>query len=431
MSLELKKEKNEELKLLQKEEFEKRNNELCLIASENYPSEAVLEASGSIFQCKYAEGFPKKRYYQGCEVVDKMEQKCIDKCLELFNASEDYYANVQPNSGSSANMIVYNAILNPNDTILSMDTSAGGHISHGHPKSFLSKYFNVQTYGVNEEGWLDYDNIEKLALEIKPKLIIAGASNYSREIDFERFKSIADKCGAYLMADIAHISLLVAKGLHQSPVGLADFITSTTHKQLAGPRGAFIIYKKEFDKQIKLSTIPGLFGGPLENQIFAKLVCFEENLNENAEIMAHKIVDYAQKFAFILKLHGIPILTNGTDNHLMTIDLSDFEQSGKQVAEMLEKVGIIVNCNAVPNDKRSFLETSGIRLGMPALVKRGLSSAEITLLAEYIGSFLENLKLNNEKNVEYDLNKLKNCVEYLTELYNLKQIYPNLYKKLY
>lgn len=420
-----------DFKDLERAEFEKRNNELCLIASENYPSEAVLEASGSIFQCKYAEGFPNKRYYQGCSIVDNMEQLCIEKCLELFNAKEDYYANVQPNSGSSANMIVYNAILNPNDTILSMDTSAGGHISHGHPKSFLAKYFNVVTYGVNDDGWLDYDNIEKLAIENKPKLIICGASNYSREIDFKRFKEIADKVGAYLMADIAHISLLVAKGLHQSPVGFADFITSTTHKQLAGPRGAFIIYKKEFDKQIKLSTIPGLFGGPLEHQIYAKLVCFQENLKNEARIKAEKIIKYAKIFEDVFNKNDIELLTNGTDNHLMTINLTKFNISGKKFAELLEECGIIVNCNAIPNDKRSFLETSGIRLGVPAIVTRGVEENVCFNIAYYIAQILIDIQKNDNIKLKKDKYLLKNVVKYSTESYKLSNIYKNMYKKLY
>lgn len=420
-----------DLKDLERKEFDKRDSELCLIASENYPSEAVLEASGSIFQCKYAEGFPNKRYYQGCEVVDEMEQLCINKCLELFNADKtEYCANVQPNSGASANMIVYNAVLNPGDVILSMDTSAGGHISHGHPKSFLSKYFNVQTYGVNDEGWLDYNEIEKLANTYKPKLIICGASNYSRKIDFKRFRQIADGVGAILMADIAHISLLVAKGFHQSPVGIADFITSTTHKQLAGPRGAFIIYRKEFDKQIKLSTIPGLFGGPLENQIYAKLQCFEENLQESAMRKAKNIIRYAKVFEDIFKRHNIPLLTGGTDNHLMTINLTNFNISGKEFAKILEECGIIVNCNAIPNDKRSFLETSGIRLGVPALVTRDVGESCCELIATYISDMLISIK-DGYENLEYcGKNSLKNLVKMITKQHPLSKIYPKMYQKL-
>ena len=413
---------------LELKEFNKRNSEICLIASENYPSQDVLDASGSIFQCKYAEGFPNKRYYQGCEVVDEMEQKCIDKCLELFNADKnEYLANVQPNSGASANMIVYNAILQPGDNVLAMDTSAGGHISHGHPKSFLAKYFSVNTYGVDDNGWLDYEEIEKQAMKIKPKLIVCGASNYSREIDFDKFKEIANKCGAYLMADIAHISLLVAKGLHKSPIGVADFITFTTHKQLAGPRGGCIIYKKEFDKQIRLSTIPSLFGGPLEHQIYAKLVCFEENLKPEAEIKAKKIIEYAKVFADTLKDLNCKLLTGGTDNHLMTIDLSDdkYKYSGKYIAEQLAEIGIITNCNAVPNDKRSFLETSGIRIGVPAIVTRGFTREDVKELAGIVAKLIYQLHWAFS---EHDLKCVKTIykmqVQNLCKRYDLCKIYP-------
>lgn len=411
-------------KNLELKEFEQLNNSIVLIASENYPSQNILNASGSIFQLPYCEGFPNKRYYQGCEVVDEMEELCINKCLELFNAKSEYNANVQPNSGASANMIVYNAILQPGDRVLAMDTSAGGHISHGHPLSFLAKYFNVKTYGVNEDGYLDYDEIEKIAKEFKPKLIICGASNYSRIIDFERFAEIRDIVrqynDCYLMADIAHISLLVAKGLHPTPVGFADFITSTTHKQLAGPRGAFIIYRKEFDKEIKRSTIPSLFGGPLEHQIFAKLVCFEENLTDKATENAHNIVKYAKIFEEEFKNKGVKLLANGTDNHLMTIDLTDYPYSGKEVAEMLEIAGVIVNCNAIPNDKRSFLETSGIRLGVPAIVTRGFNEEDCRLLAISIASFIESLKTDKS---EHLLAFLKHTVRELTKKYSLTKIY--------
>lgn len=418
-------------KELELKEFNKRNSEICLIASENYPSQDILNASGSIFQCKYAEGFPNKRYYQGCEVVDEMEELCINKCLELFNAKSEYNANVQPNSGASANMIVYNAILQPGDKVLAMDTSAGGHISHGHPLSFLAKYFNVKTYGVDNNGYLDYEEIEKIAKEFKPKLIVCGASNYSRIIDFKRFAEIRDMVrqynDCYLMADIAHISLLVAKGLHPTPVGFADFITSTTHKQLAGPRGAFIIYKKEFDKEIKRSTIPSLFGGPLEHQIFAKLVCFEENLTDKATENAYNIVKYAKIFEKEFKNKGVKLLANGTDNHLMTIDLTDYPYSGKEVAEMLESAGVIVNCNAIPNDKRSFLETSGIRLGVPAIVTRGFNEEDCRLLAISIASLIKGLESNQS---EHTLSFLKYTVRELAKKYSLTNIYDKYLQKL-
>lgn len=406
----------------EKREYIKRNSELCLIASENYPSQDVLNASGSIFQLKYAEGFPGKRYYQGTEVVDEMEQECIEKCLKLFNASSEYYANVQPNSGASANMIVYNAVLKPGDKVLAMDVKAGGHISHGHEKSFLSKYHLVETYDVTDDGLLDYEQIRQQAIKLSPKLIICGASNYSRIIDFNKFKQIADECGAYLMADIAHISALVAKGEHPSPVGLADFITSTTHKSLKGPRGAFILYKQDFDKQIKLSTIPGLFGGPLEHQIYAKLVCFNEMLTTKATIYTSQIIKNAKTMEMCFKQNNIPIVSNGTDNHLMTIDLTNFNITGRELAMLLEECGVIVNCNTVPNDKRSFLETSGIRIGTPAITARGLEESDVYSLTQRISDVI-NCFTDNCLQIEDCKESLKNTVRLLVNLYPLSRIY--------
>lgn len=406
------------------EEFEKRDRELCLIASENYPSQEVLNASGSIFQLKYAEGFPNQRYYQGCEIVDLMEQDCIDTCLELFNAKDEYLANVQPNSGASANMIVYNAILNAGDTVLAMDVKAGGHISHSHPKSFIAKYHNVIPYGVNEYGLLDYEYIEELAEKHKPKLIIAGASNYSREIDFKKFKEIADKVGAYLMADIAHISILVAHGLHQSPVGLADFITFTTHKCLKGARGGVVIYKKEFDKSIKLSTIPSLFGGSLEHQIYAKLVCFKEALTDEARDYSARIIKNSKEMERWFHINNIPIVTGGTDNHLMTINLTNFNISGKQLAEQLEECGVICNCNTVPNDKRSFLETSGIRLGTPAITARGLDLTDVYFLTDGIAKLINCYRDDYyDKNIEETKQYLSKIVKNIVDKYPLSMIY--------
>lgn len=407
-------------------EFEKRNNELCLIASENYPSQAILDASGSIFQLKYSEGFAGRRFYAGCEIVDEMEQECIDKCLKLFKAEEDYYANVQPNSGASANMIVYNAILKPGDHVLAMDVKAGGHISHGHEKSFLAKYHTVETYGVTDKGLLDYDEIEKQALKFSPKLIICGASNYSREIDFKRFKEIADKCGAYLMTDIAHISALVAHGLHNSPVGLADFITSTTHKSLKGPRGAFIIYKKDFDKQIKLSTIPGLFGGPLQHQIYAKLICFNEMLTPAAKMYTEQIIKNAKEMASCFVREGISLVSDGTDNHLMTIDLTNFNITGRELANLLESCGVITNCNTVPNDKRSFLETSGVRLGVPAITARGFDTAEVYWLTKQIANVINCFKPNSSYNIEEAKHTLMSTVNLLVTLFPLTKIYKQV-----
>lgn len=410
-------------------EFLKRDKELCMIASENYPSQDVLDASGSIFQLKYAEGFPYKRYYQGTEVVDSMEQDCIDTVLKLFNAEEDYLANVQPNSGASANMIVYNAVLEPNDTVLAMDVKAGGHISHSHPKSFLAKYHNVVSYGVDEDGRLDYDKIENLAIVIKPKLIVCGASNYSQEIDFKRFRSIADKVGAKLMTDIAHISLLVAHGLHQSPIGLADFVTFTTHKCMKGPRGGVILYKSEYDKAIKLSTIPSLFGGSLEHQIYAKLVCFNEALTKKSREYSSQIIKNAKVFENVFKEYKIPIVSGSTENHLMTIDLTDFDISGKKMAELLEECGIITNCNSVPNDKRSFLETSGVRIGTPAITARGLNEDECNSLARSMARLINCFKGEvSYDNFLKDKEDLSYIVKKIVESHPLSEIYPKLSK---
>lgn len=419
-----------QIKELEQQEFTKRDKELCLIASENYPDEDILEASGSIFQLKYAEGFPHKRYYQGCEIVDKMEQECIDKCLELFEAQDNYYANVQPNSGASANMIVYNAVLEPQDYVLAMDVQSGAHISHGHPKSFLAKYHNVVTYGVNQNGLIDYEEVEKLAMEYKPKLIICGASNYSPIIYFQKFKEIANKCGAYLMTDIAHISTLVAHGLHPSPIDIADFITFTTHKMLAGSRGGVIIYKKEFDKQIKLSTIPSLFGGPLEHQIYAKLLCFNKMLQPEAKKYSEQILSNMKAIENQFKIAGIPVVSNGTFNHLLTVDLTNFDITGKQLAELLEECGVICNCNSIPNDKRSFLETSGIRIGTPAVTKRGLNKIDCQTLGYHIAYLINCFKLDNH-NLISGKKHLKHYVEYLVSRYPLKNIYPKMYDRLF
>ena len=422
----------EDLKQLEYREFQKRDNELCMIASENYPSEDILDANGSIFACKYSEGMPFKRYYQGCEVIDEMEQMCIDECLKLFKAQDEYYANVQPNSGCSANLIVYNAVLQPDETVLSMDVSAGGHISHSSNKSFLAKYHNVVTYGVNDESWLDYDEIERIALECKPKLIICGASNYSRIIDFKRFKEIADKVGAYLMADIAHISMLVAHGQHPTPVGLADFITFTTHKTMRSTRGGCIIYKKEFDKQIRLSTIPSLFGGALQNHVYAKLVGFVEAQKPETKLYAQQIIDNAHALASAFLDNGIPLVSGGTDNHLMTVDLTNYNISGKQLAVLLEQCGIIVNCNAVPNDKRSFLETSGIRIGVPAVTTRGLDVVEVYRIGSMISDIIKTFyKMDGSDDTLNFKLALHDYVDELVEKYPLSNIYPKRAKEAY
>lgn len=408
-----------------KRELEHLNNSIVLIASENYPSQDVLDACGSIFQLHYSEGFSGKRYYQGCGIVDEMEQECMDTCLELFNAKEEYLANVQPNSGASANMIVYNAVLQPEDRVLAMDVASGGHISHGIKGSFLDKYHTVKAYHVDDNGELDYDEIERMAVEFQPKLIIAGASNYPLEIDFRRFKEIADKVGAKLMCDIAHISILCAHGEHMSPVGLADFITFTTHKCLKGSRGGVILYKKEYDKAIKFSTIPSLFGGPLQNQIYGKLVCFKEALTDEAYKYTKQIKTNAQAMASALRMNNISIVTGRTENHLMTVDLRGFTISGKQLAVVLEECGIICNCNTVPNDPRSFMQTSGIRIGTPAITARGLKEEDVTTLTQAMADVINSYK-TEDADKEEAKKKLSEVVDSLVEKYPLSNIYKEI-----
>ena len=425
----------QEIKKLEKEEFIKRDKELCLIPSEGFPSEDVLWACKSVFSLKYAEGFAHKRYYCGCETIDKMEELCQELCLELFNAKDEYNACVQPHSGSNANIIAYGAILEPNDTVLSMETSQGAHISHNHPLSFISKYHNVISYGLDENGFIDYEQVEKLALEHKPKLIICGTSAYPRNIDFIKFKDIANKCGAYLMADIAHITTLVAKKQHMTPVGKADIITFTTHKMLNGPRGGCILYKKELDKQIKRSVIPFSQGGPLENIIYSKLIAFNEMLQSNSWEYANQIVKNADVMAKTFIKNGIKLTTNGTDNHLMVIDLSDdFQISGRKLSEIFEKCGVITNCNTVPNDRRSFFETSGVRVGTPFLTKRGLKEEDFIHIADHMSDIIKLYKYNenpNKDELESKMEALKSCVEYYSKLYPLKNFYPKTYKELF
>jgi glycine hydroxymethyltransferase len=419
----------EEVLNLGREEFEKRDKELTFIASENYCSENVLKACGSIFMQKYSEGFPFKRYYEGCEVVDKMEQECIDTVLELFNAKEEYYAQVQANSGASANMIVYNAVLKPNDIILAPDVKDLGHISHSHPKSFLSKYHWVKTYGVDDNGFIDYREVENLAIEYQPKLIIAGASNYSREIDYKRFREIANECNAKLMADIAHTSIFHAHGLLQSPVGVADFITSTTHKCMGSARSAFILYKKEYHKDIRLSTIPSLFGGQLANMTYAKLIGFKDCLTEESREYSKQILKNMQALIEVLQSRNIPIVSGGSDNHLCTIDLKEFNISGKSLATILAECGFICNANTVPKDPRSFLETSGIRIGTPAVTKRGLKENEIVDIINKVSDII-NLYSNGKTPDDITLagykNSLKNVIDSYTNKYPLKRVYPTL-----
>ena len=354
-----------------------------LIASENFVSDQVMQAMGSCLTNKYAEGYPGKRYYGGCEVVDQSEQIAIDRLKQIFGAE---WANVQPHSGAQANMAVQFALLQPGDTVMGMNLDHGGHLTHGSPVNFSGTYFHIVPYGVNDEGYIDYDEVEKLAMENKPKLIVAGASAYARVIDFKRFREIADKCGAYLMVDMAHIAGLVAAGLHPSPIPYADVVTTTTHKTLRGPRGGLILANKEAAEKFNFNKaiFPGTQGGPLEHIIAAKAVCFGEALKPEFKEYQQQIIKNAQALAAALQKQGFKLLTGGTDNHLMLADLRGMDVSGKELQNRCDAVYITLNKNTVPNDPRSPFVTSGVRIGTPAVTSRGLKEADMDKIAECI-----------------------------------------------
>lgn len=364
-------------------ELSRQQNKIELIASENFVSETVMEAMGTPLTNKYAEGYPGKRYYGGCEFVDVAENLAIDRAKELFGAE---YANVQPHSGAQANMAVFFALLNPGDTVLSMSLAHGGHLSHGSPVNMSGKYFNIVPYGVTEDtNLIDYDEVERLALECKPKLILAGASAYPRTIDFERFSQIAKKVGAYLMVDMAHIAGLVAAGLHPNPVPYADVVTTTTHKTLRGPRGGLILSRDaEFGKQFNKAVFPGIQGGPLMHIIASKAVCFKEALSEDFKAYQQQIAKNAKAFAEGLSGEGLKLVSGGTDNHLILIDLTETGVTGKEAEHMLDEVGITVNKNAIPFDKQSPFITSGIRVGTPATTSRGFVEEDMREIAKLI-----------------------------------------------
>ena len=368
-----------------------------LIASENFVSPAVLEAQGSILTNKYAEGYPGKRYYSGCEEVDKAEILAIDRIKKLFNCS---YANVQPHSGSQANQAVFLALLQPGDTILGMSMDSGGHLTHGAAPNLSGKWFNPISYGVSKKDYLiDYDAVEALAIESKPKLIIAGYSCYPRPLDFKRFREIADKVGAYFMADIAHIAGLVATGEHESPLPHAHVVTSTTHKTLRGPRGGLILANdEEIGKKLNSAVFPGLQGGPLMHVIAAKAVAFKEALSPDFNNYIKQVVSNARTLARALEGHGLDILTHGTDNHIVIVDLRKNGLTGKAAAASLDKAGITCNKNNVPFDTASPFVTSGIRLGTPACTTRGFKEAEFLKVAGLIKEVLDGLKNNPENN---------------------------------
>lgn len=355
-----------------------------LIASENFVSEDVMKAQGSILTNKYAEGYPGKRYYGGCEFVDQLEQLAIDRAKELYGA---VYANVQPHSGSSANLAVYRAFLQPGDKVLGMDLSQGGHLTHGSPVNFSGQSYEMYAYGVDPETeCIDYEAMEKTAREVKPKMIIAGASAYSRIIDFERFAKIAQEVGAIFMVDMAHIAGLVAAGLHPNPLPYADVVTTTTHKTLRGPRGGMILTaKEEYAKKINSAIFPGIQGGPLEHVIAAKAVAFGEALQPSFKEYQAQIIKNAQAMADVFnQSEKVRVLTGGTDNHVMLLDLTGMDISGKWAQERLEEVAITVNKNSIPNDQKSFVETSGIRVGTPAITTRGVKEDQAREIAEII-----------------------------------------------
>lgn len=368
-------------------ELERQRDGLELIASENFVSEAVMEAMGTVLTNKYAEGYPDKRYYGGCKFVDVVENLAIERLKKLFNAE---HANVQPHSGANANLGVYFAILKPGDTVMGMNLSHGGHLTHGSPVNISGTYYNFIEYGVDKETeMIDYDEVEKIALESKPKLIVAGASAYPRIIDFKRFREMADKVGAYFMVDMAHIAGLVVAGLHPNPCEYADFVTTTTHKTLRGPRGGAILCKKEFAKAVDKAIFPGIQGGPLMHVIAAKAVSFKEALKEDFKGYQEQVVKNAQALATELQNKGFRIVSNGTDNHLMLIDVSDKGLTGKEAESILGDIEVTVNKNTIPYDTQSPFITSGIRIGTPALTTRGMGEEEMKEVASIIADALE------------------------------------------
>ena len=364
-------------------EFARQRRNLELIASENIVSEPVMAAMGTVLTNKYAEGYPGKRYYGGCECVDVVENLAIERAKKLFGCD---YANVQPHSGAQANMAVFIAMLKPGDTVMGMNLDHGGHLTHGSPVNFSGMYFNIVPYGVNDEGYIDYDELEKKAMEAKPKLIVAGASAYCRTIDFKRFREIADRCGAYLMVDMAHIAGLVAAGLHPSPIPYADVVTTTTHKTLRGPRGGMILANEEANKKFNFNKaiFPGSQGGPLEHVIAAKAICFGEALKPEFKTYQEQVLKNAKALAEALKKQGFKILTGGTDNHLMLVDLRGMDVSGKELQNRCDEVYITLNKNTVPNDPRSPFVTSGVRIGTPAITSRGLVESDMDEIARCV-----------------------------------------------
>ena len=362
-------------------ELERQRTHIELIASENFVSPAVMAAMGSCLTNKYAEGYPGKRYYGGCECVDVVENLARERAKALFGCD---YVNVQPHSGAQANMAVYFAVLNPGDTVMGMSLDNGGHLTHGSPVNMSGKYFNFVSYGVNDDGYIDYADVLEKAKACQPKLIVAGASAYPRTIDFAKLREICDEVGAMLMVDMAHIAGLVAAGEHPSPVPYADFVTTTTHKTLRGPRGGMIMCREQYGKAIDKAIFPGTQGGPLMHVIAAKAVCFGEALTDDFKAYQHQIVLNAKALENALRAEGIKMVSDGTDNHLLLLDFSDTEMTGKMLEKLLEEANITVNKNTVPNEKRSPFVTSGVRVGTPAVTSRGLKEEHMVLIAGWI-----------------------------------------------
>ena len=400
-------------------EEERQQNEICLIASENLPSPSAMRACGSIFMAKYSEGYPGKRYYGGCEVVDKLEQLAIDRAKELFGAE---YANVQPANGSSANMMAYAALLNIGDTILAGSLSSGSHLTHSSPVSFVSKLYNVKTYDVDPKTYeYNYEEIERIALEVKPKAIMVGTSAYSRQPDYKKFREIADKVGAYLYADMAHIAGLVAAGLHPSPIPYADIVTTTTHKTLRGVRGGLILCKAEHAKAVDKAVFPGHHGGALQNMIAGKAITFAEAMTDEFKEYQKQVVTNARCLANHLMNHGISLLTGGTDTHLMLLDLRGTGITGVRLEKTLEYIGIATNKNSIPFDTEKPTITSGLRIGTPSVTTRGMKEKEMEEIARIIITTIQILQSSSEETEKKTkLDELKVLVKNLTSKFPIQ-----------
>lgn len=409
-TMEFVKSKDEEIGAALEREYQRQKDNIELIASENIVSEAVMMAMGSVATNKYAEGYSGKRYYGGCQCIDEIETIAIERVKKLFGAE---YANVQPHSGASANLAVEYAVLKPGDTLMGMSLDAGGHLTHGSPANISGNYFNIVSYGVNADGYIDYDEVEKKAMECKPKMICAGASAYPRIIDFKRFREIADKCGAVLWVDMAHVAGLVAAGLHPSPVPYADVVTSTTHKTLRGPRGGFILATEEANKKYNFNkaVFPGTQGGPLEHIIAAKAVCFQEALQPSFKEYQRRLVENCAALAESLKKYGFHLVSGGSDNHLVLVDLTNFNITGKFMQNACDEVNITLNKNSIPNEPLSPFVTSGVRIGTAAITTRGFMKEDMDVIAECLYLVASDFEKNKET--------VKAKVKQLTDQYPL------------